>query len=163
MEPDKTAPKPETARAKLRAQARQRRQARAARREDILELVLSGFDRALIAKRLGLSLATVRREVDRALDGRRPDAPDRYARLQSERLTKALRAVDDAIERGDLAAVEPLVKLMGALDRYQGLAASLAPAAPVRLARVKPPALTHDAAPVVEWEGAAEGVAEKGG
>ena len=111
-----------------------------------------------------MSLATVRREVDKAIDERRLDAPDRYARLQVTRLTKALRVVDDALELGDLKAVEPLLKVLGMLDRYHALAAA-GPAAiePRRLSRsVAPLALTH-AAPGLELsQFTARKVPEKG-
>ena len=109
----------------------------------------------------------MRREVDKAIDQRRLDAPDRYARLQVTRLTKALRVVDDALELCDLKAVEPLVKIVGMLDRYHGLAAADATSGraiePRRLSRaVAPLALTH-AAPGLElslvaaWKGTEKG------
>jgi hypothetical protein len=56
-----------------------------------------------------------------------------------------LHAADDRVERGDMKAVAPLIKLIGALDRYHGLDAAYrrelrpapqleAPAAPLALA-----------------------------
>ena len=48
-----------------------------------------------------VSPRTVRREVDRALEERRLDAPERYARLQVARLTKALRLADASIDQGE--------------------------------------------------------------
>src|SRR5579863_5106122 len=111
-------------RARLRALAQKRRVTRAQRREIMLELVVAGYERELIAQKLKVSLATVRREVDKAIDQRRLDAPDRYARLQVTRLTKALRVDDDALELCNLKAVAPLVKILGMLDRYHGLAAA---------------------------------------
>src|ERR1700675_3372058 len=142
-----------------------RRATRAERREIMLELVVAGYERELIAQKLCVSLATVRREVDKAIDQRALDAPDRYVRLQVTRLTRALRVVDDALQLCDLKAVEPLVKIVGLLDRYHGLAAASATNRPAVEARrlpraVAPLALTH-AAPGLELSrAAAEKVAE---
>ena len=148
---------PDTARSeseKRRAEVRQRRVDKARRRDLMLELVVSGLDRAIIARRLGVSLATVRREVDRAIDARKLDAPHRYVTLQVERLNKAICAIDMAIEKGDLAAVEPLLKVAEKLDRYHGVGARAAspPAeAPPRLPSPRAPlALTLDAPNVAE-------------
>jgi hypothetical protein len=136
--PDANTPK----RARERAEAQKRRMDKIARRELILDLLVSGYERETIARKLGIALSTVRRDIERALDQRRSDSHERYIRLQTARLTKALRAADDAIETGDLKAIEPLLKVIGALDRYQGLA--LATPAPVRHARPPAPlALTH--------------------
>ncbi len=97
-------------------------------------------------------MKTVRREIDRALDARRLDAPERYVHLQVERLTKALRLVDFRIERGELAAVGPLMKVVAALDRYHGLKDPPKPAAdaPLAIPPAPPPplALTHAAPPL---------------
>ena len=151
-------------RGRLRALAQKRRAAKAERHEIMLELVVAGYERELIAQKLCVSLATVRREVDKAIDQRPLDAPDRYVRLQVTRLTKALRVVDCALEEGDLKAVEPLLKVVGALDRYHALAAA-GPAAtePRRLTRSAAPlALTH-AAPGLELSRfTAQKVPEKG-
>ena len=152
-------------RGRLRALAQKRRAAKVERREIMLELVVAGYERELIAQKLCVSLATVRREVDKAIDQRPLDAPDRYARLQVTRLTKALRVVDCSLEEGDLKAVGPLVKVLGMLDRYHGLAAAGATnrqaVEPRRLPRaVAPLALTH-AAPGLDLSRAAvEKVAE---
>jgi AraC-like DNA-binding protein len=130
-----------------RALARARRAEKAERRERMFDLVVSGYQREQIAQKLGVSVATVRREVDRAIGQRRLDAPDRYIRLQVSRLNKAQLVVDHALEHGDLRAVERLVQLAGALDRYHGLAAGATtgnPVEPRRLGRAPTPlALTH--------------------
>jgi len=64
---------------------------------------------------------SVRRAVDPAIAERRQDSPDRYIHLQVARLTKALRAADIKIEKGDLKAIAPLVRVVAELDRYHGL------------------------------------------
>ena len=53
-----------------------------------------------------VSLATARREVDRAIDQRRLDAPDRHIHPNSPNLETAPGAVDDALERADLNAAD---------------------------------------------------------
>ena len=151
-------------RGRLRALAQKRRVTRAERREIMFDLVVAGYSRELIAEKLCVSLKTVRREVEKAIDERRLDAPDRYVRLQVMRLTKALRVVDCALEEGDLKAVEPLVKVVGALDRYHALAAA-GPAATEqrRLSRSAAPlALTHAAPGLELFRVTAQKVPEKG-
>ncbi len=87
-----------------------------------------------------VSPSTIRREVGRALDERRLDAPERYAHLEVAQLTKALRLAVAAIDGGDFRALGPFVKMVAALDRYHGLtnASRAALAAP---SAVAPPAL----------------------
>ena len=80
----------------------------AASRQGYLKALASGFTPEQIAEASHASVRTIRREIDRALDERRLDAPERYVHLQVARLTKALRLADYHIERGDLAAVGPL-------------------------------------------------------
>jgi hypothetical protein len=119
--------KPSSRREKRFVRLRERRAARAQRRERMLEFVVSGFDRVAIARQFQVS-PKKQREIDRALDGYSLDGADRYLRLQIERLDKTLRIVDDDIEEGDSAAVTYLIALMGQLDRYHGYARAAAPA-----------------------------------
>ena len=65
-------PTPASKRSAQRKAAVARAQERARRRELILEYVARGMDRADIAHTVGVSLRTVFREVNRALDERRP-------------------------------------------------------------------------------------------
>src|SRR5271167_4066739 len=113
-------------------------------------MIASGYDYQVIAAKLEISVASVRREFDRAIDERRLDAPERYARVQVARLHKALRVIDELVDKGDPKAVAPLIRLVAALDRYHGLApARPAPEAPPPLAPPAPPlALTHAAPPI---------------
>lgn len=148
MSESETPAAPSSGRERLRRRAREERAAKRARRDTILELVVSGCDHAMIAKGMKLSMTTVRREVDKAIDQRQLDTPARYVRMQVERLTKALRAIDLHIDRGDLTAVDPLVKVVNALDRYHAFAYSNSfVAEPTRLAHAKPLALVHAAPP----------------
>ncbi len=112
--PDET---PQTVRAKRKAQ----REWRADRRQACFDLMSAGYTYAEVAKALKVSVRAVRREVTRAIDERRLDAPERYVHLQVNRLTRALRSADDLVERGDMRAVAPFIKLVEALDRYHGL------------------------------------------
>jgi Homeodomain-like domain len=75
-------------RAEARAAAKARRAKRIERREACLELVVSGYSHPQIATALKISLATVRRAVDKAPAERPIHAPQRYAALQVERLTR---------------------------------------------------------------------------
>jgi hypothetical protein len=137
-------------RQRRRTATRDRRVAKAEERRTLFDLVVSGHSTDVIAREMGVSAATVRREVDKAIAERRLDAPDRYVRLQVARIEKALVAADAALERGDLKAVSPYLKVVAALDRYHGLAAALAPPAPEapRLPAPAPPlALTHAGPP----------------
>jgi hypothetical protein len=105
----------------VRAKRLERQLRRDAWRQTCFELVSAGRSYADVARQLHVSERTVRRDVARVLDERRLDAPERYIHMQVDRLTRAMRAADDRVGRGDLKAVAPLIKLIGALDRYHGL------------------------------------------
>jgi DNA-binding CsgD family transcriptional regulator len=107
-------------RAEARAQRRERRQAKLAQRESYFELLASGYSCRQIAEAAKVSASTVKRAIDQAIAERRLDAPDRYAHLQVARLNKALRLADASIERGELKAIEPYMRLIAARDRYHG-------------------------------------------
>ena len=94
-----------SARARLRAAARQRRQARVRERGEILDLVVSGYTYEAIADSLKLSVKTVRRATAKAIEQRRLDCGAHYVHLQVLRLTKAMRVVDLNLDKGDLRAV----------------------------------------------------------
>ena len=122
-----TAPaRPLSRREKQLARLKARRAELTARREDMLDDIVSGCSYAYLAEKH----RTVRREVDRALDHRHLDRPDRHVRVQVERLTAAIPCIDSAILAGDYRAVDPLLKVIEKLDRYHGLAWPHAPACP---------------------------------
>jgi hypothetical protein len=146
-------------RASERANANARRTAKTAFRQASFDLLASGYSLEQIAAARKVSVRTIKREIDSVIAQRRLDAPDRYIHLQVARLAKALRLADAAIERGDLKAVQALVKVVSSLDRYHGLnqrlssharpgsfavlAPPVAPALPppaLDLARISPPA-----------------------
>jgi transposase len=117
-------------RAETRAVAKKRRTKGFERREAIFDLFVSGFSHQQIAKAFNASAATVRRIVDTAVAERRLDAPERFARVQVARLSKALSHADDRLERGDIRALAPYLKIVAALDRYHGLDARALPHRP---------------------------------
>ena len=145
-------------RAKRSGAAKARREQSAALRQTYFDALAAGWSIEQIAELQKVSPRTVRREVDRALEERRLDAPQRYARLQVARLTKALRLADASIDQGELRAIGPLVKVVRALDRYHGLAdtshaalpgpkaaAPSLPAPPLQLTHADPPLLGQKA------------------
>ena len=148
-------------RAQARAAARARREAKAALRQASFDALAAGWSIRHIAEARKVSVKTVSREIDRAVAERRLDAPERFVHLQVARLTKALRLADLRIDRGELAAVAPLVKIVAALERYHLLedrskpvrpaphAVPPLPAPPLALAHAAPP-LDDIAAQTVE-------------
>ena len=112
---------------------------------------MSGQSIEEIAKATGMSASAVRRAVGQAIDARRLDRPERYAKLQIARLTKALRSADAWVDQGELGAIEPFLKVVAALDRYHGSSGQTSPAEkPARRSRASrvaaaSPAPTHGA------------------
>ncbi len=130
----------------------QRRAARRETRETCFQALADGFTQEQIAKARGVSVATVRREIDRAIAARQAPGVEAHVRLQIARATKALALLDIRISAGETAAVGPYLKTLAALDRYHGLDAAFGPPAgePARRGPfpLPPPplALTHAAA-----------------
>ncbi|HEY5204623.1 MAG TPA: hypothetical protein VIJ63_08500 [Roseiarcus sp.] len=142
----------QSGRAKERAATKARRNAKTAFRQASFDLLASGYGLEQIAEARKVSVRTIKREIDSVIAARRLDAPERYVHLQVARLTKALRLADVAIERGDLKAVQALVRVVKSLDRYHGLSglegpakdrALAAPAPPVAALPPPPLGLTH--------------------
>jgi DNA-binding CsgD family transcriptional regulator len=131
---------PAPSRPDLRTQGRARRAAKIARRERYFNLMVSGYSCSQIARMVRTSVATVRREIDRALAERRLDAPERFAQVQVSRLVKALRLAEAAVELGELKAVATYLRIVAALDRYHELAAG-PPPPPTRSTKAPPLAL----------------------
>ena len=145
-----------------RAQRRARRAARIARRERSFNLLASGYTYSQIAKMVRTSVATVRREIDRALAERRLDEPERFAQVQVTRLIKALRLAEAAIELGELKAVATYLQIVAALDRYHELgrgkpSGRRSTDAPPLALLVPPKALTFVAPPASDEPSALDG------
>jgi len=140
----------------LRAQRRARRATRITRRERSFNLLASGYTYSQIAKMVRTSVATVRREIDRALAERRLDEPERFAQVQVARLIKALRLAEAAVELGELKAVAAYLQIIAALDRYhelgRGSPISRRPTDAARLALPVPPNKALTFAPLASGE-----------
>ncbi len=132
-------PKPLSEWARKRAAGKARRASLIAQREAYFDLLLSGHTVEQIAQSMNMSASAVRRAVGQAIDARRLDRPERYAKIQIARLTKALRSADAWLDQGELDAIEPFLKVVSALDRYHGPADP----APRRSTASRPAALTH--------------------
>jgi len=145
-------PEHSSKRAEARKAAEARREAKAAYREALFQALASGWTTRQIADARKVSVRTIQREIDRAVAERRLDAPDRFVHLQIARLTKALRVADVRLDRGELAAVAPLVKVVAALDRYHRPMDPPAPihAPPAALPLPAPPLALTQAAPPVD-------------
>jgi len=135
-----------------RARRRKRRAAKLEMRDACFEALAEGYTQEQIAKARGISVATVRREIDRAIAARQIRAPEQHVRLQIARVTKALALLDMRISRGEMEAVGPFLKTVTALDRYHGFVAPEAFAEPARPTRARLPApplaLTHAVPPL---------------
>jgi AraC-like DNA-binding protein len=116
-----------------------RRSTTIARRQRAFDLMVSGHTLSQVAKMVGTSVATVRREINQALAERRLEPPKGFAQAQIARLIKALRLAEAAIELGELKAAAAYLRIAAAIDRYHELAAGSPP--PVRSTKARPPAL----------------------
>jgi len=108
-------------RAEAREAAQQRRIETRERGRNLLELVAAGYSYAEIADTAGASVASIKRHVQRAIRQRPPEPAETFVALQRERLDRALKYTDLAMERGDLRAVAALVALLPQVERYWGL------------------------------------------
>ncbi len=149
--------------ARRRLDRRARRKKAAALRDASFDWLASGFTHQEIAAARQVSVAVVRRDIAKAIRARQIETREGHAQLQVARLTRGLALVANRVERGDLAAIGPLVKIVAALDRYQG--ADPRPALPLPAPRkaargvasiaAPPPALTYAAPPAPAAAGAA--------
>ncbi len=133
---------------------RARRKQAAALRDASFDWLADGFTHQQIAAARKVSVAVVRRDIAKAIRARQAETRESHAQLQIARLTKGLAVVAHHIERGDLSAVGPLVKVVAALDRYHGGEApppAREAASEVPALAAPPLALTH-AAPALELE-----------
>jgi hypothetical protein len=144
------------------AKRRARRSTKIARQDRAFNRMASGYAYSQIAKMVRTSVATVRREIDRALAERPLEAPERFPQDQVAWFIKALRLAEAAIELGELKAAAAYLRIAAALDRYHELAAGSPPPsrstkAPSQTLPAGPQAPTnHDPSGVDEARGAAE-------
>jgi hypothetical protein len=92
---------------------------KAARRKRIFARLREGWAYEEIAGAERLSAERIRQIVAEVLDKRVIDRGVDHAHLQLERLMPALRIVGEAIARGELKAVAPLIKVIDRLDKHQ--------------------------------------------
>src|SRR5271156_6321080 len=92
---------------------------KAERRQRIFAKLREGWAYDEIAREERVSAERIRQIVSEILDKRVIDRGVDHAHLQLERLMPALRVVGEAIGRGDLKAVAPLIKVIDRLDKHQ--------------------------------------------
>ena len=92
---------------------------KAARRQRIFARLREGWAYDEIAREERVSPERIRQIISEVLGKRIIDRGADHAHLQLERLMPALRLVGEAIGRGELAAVAPLIKVIDRLDKHQ--------------------------------------------
>ena len=92
---------------------------KAERRQRIFRRLREGWAYDEIAREERVSPERIRQIVSEVLGKRVIDRGADHAHLQLERLMPALRLVGEAIGRGELKAVAPLIKVIDRLDKHQ--------------------------------------------
>jgi hypothetical protein len=92
---------------------------KAERRKRIFARLREGWAYDEIAREERVTAERIRQIVSEVLGKRVIDRGADHAHLQLERLMPALRIVGEAIGRGELKAVAPLIKVIDRLDRHQ--------------------------------------------
>ena len=85
----------------------------------ILARLREGWAYDEVGREERLTAERVRQIVRKGLEGRPIDETTDHAKLQLARLQPAMRIAGAAVERGDVAAIAPLLKVLDRLDRYQ--------------------------------------------
>jgi hypothetical protein len=101
---------------------RAKRVEKAVRERRIVDLLNHGVSVAEIAGREGVTEKRMRAVVRQILAGRRPEGGADYAALQLGRLNEALLVAMSAMSGTNLRAVECVVRIVRAMDRYAGFA-----------------------------------------
>ena len=97
---------------------------RAARRVRILSRIEEGWSHDKIALTEGLTRERVRQIIVEILDEREVDPAREHAILQAARLDAALRLAAEKVAEGELRAIEPLLRVLDRIDKYQHVAAA---------------------------------------
>ena len=92
---------------------------RAARTKRIFARLRDGWAYDEIARDEGVSAERIRQIVSEVLGKRVIDRNEDHAHLQLERLGPALRLAGEAIQRGEVKAIAPLIKVLDRLDKHQ--------------------------------------------
>ena len=92
---------------------------RALRTKRIFARLRDGWAYDEIGRDEGLSAERIRQIVSEVLGKRVIDRNEDHAHLQLERLGPALRLAGEAVQRGEVKAIGPLLKVLDRLDRHQ--------------------------------------------
>ena len=92
------------------------------RRRRIFGRLREGFTYDEIAAEEGVSSARVRQIASEELQKRVVDSGADHAKLQLDRLAPAVQLGAEAIAAGDISAINPYLKALDLLDRYQTVA-----------------------------------------
>jgi hypothetical protein len=105
------------------------RRAKAERNLRLFDLPKAGVPVAEIPLQEGLSIRRARELVQEMLERREVDPPAGFVQLQIGRLGDAMMVAHAAMMEGNMQALDRVVRIVGELDRYRGLARPLADAA----------------------------------
>jgi hypothetical protein len=92
------------------------------RRRRIFASLREGFTYDEIAAEEGVSKSRIRQIVSEELQKRAVDSGADHAKLQLDRLAPAVQLAAEAIAAGDISAINPYLKALDRLDRYQTVA-----------------------------------------
>lgn len=93
----------------------------AEKRDQALSLRLTGATYQNIADVMSVSKSTVKRWIDAAIDGVDKENAKALIVLENERLNRAQRAIWPAVARGQLGAVDRLLRIQERRARLNGL------------------------------------------
>jgi hypothetical protein len=94
------------------------------RRRRVFARLREGFTYDEIAGEEGVSSARIRQIVSAELQKRAVDSGADHAKLQLDRLAPAVQLGAEAIAAGDISAINPYLKALDRLDRYQTVASA---------------------------------------
>ena len=92
------------------------------RRRRIFASLREGFTYDEIAADEGVSPSRIRQIVSKELQQRGVDSGAEHAKLQLDRLAPAIQLAAEAMAAGDVSAINPYLKALDRLDRYQTVA-----------------------------------------
>jgi hypothetical protein len=93
--------------------------ARSARTKRIFARLPDGWTYDEIAREERLTYERIRQIVSEAIGRRVIDRGSEHAHIQLERLMPALRLASEAVGRGEIKAIAPLLKVIDRLDKHQ--------------------------------------------
>ncbi len=94
------------------------------RRRRIFASLREGFTYDEIAAEEGVSPSRIRQIVSKELQQRAVDSGAEHAKLQLDRLAPAIQLAAEAMAAGDVSAINPYLKALDRLDRYQTVASA---------------------------------------